>query len=68
MQEHLTEVNKEFLNFSVRERVLRVAIHLFAWVASLGIAAAACTGVYFLSINNLEVKARVCIFPHGYLT
>lgn len=68
MQEHLTEVNKEFLNFSVRERVLRVAIHLFAWVASLGIAAAACTGVYFLSINNLEVKARVCIFPRGYLT
>lgn len=55
IKEGLTEVNKEVLNFSVKERVLRIAVHLFAWVASLGAAAAACTGVYFLSINNLEL-------------
>ncbi|NWV12436.1 TMC5 protein, partial [Ptilonorhynchus violaceus] len=55
IKEDLTEVNKEVLNFSVMERVARIAIHLFAWVASLGTAVAACTGVYFLSINNLEL-------------
>ncbi|RMC17731.1 hypothetical protein DUI87_05396 [Hirundo rustica rustica] len=55
IKEDLTEVNKEVLNFSVMERVLRIAVHLVAWVASLGTAAAACTGVYFLSINNLEL-------------
>uniref|UniRef100_A0A8C3EV37 Transmembrane channel-like protein n=1 Tax=Corvus moneduloides TaxID=1196302 RepID=A0A8C3EV37_CORMO len=51
----------EVLDFSVMERVLRIAVHLLAWVASLGTAAAACTGVYFLSVNNLEVKARVLV-------
>ncbi|NXJ22424.1 TMC5 protein, partial [Dicrurus megarhynchus] len=55
IKEGLTEVNKEVLDFSVMERVLRIAVHLLAWVASLGTAAAACTGVYFLSINNLEL-------------
>ncbi|NXB59273.1 TMC5 protein, partial [Struthidea cinerea] len=55
IKEDLTEVNKEVLDFSVMERVLRIAIHLLAWVASLGTAAAACTGVYFLSINNLKL-------------
>ncbi|NXP62594.1 TMC5 protein, partial [Chloropsis cyanopogon] len=60
IKEVLTELNKEVLKFSVMERVLRVVIHLLAWVASLGIAVAACTGVYFLSINNLE------LFMKGY--
>ncbi|NXQ54025.1 TMC5 protein, partial [Anthoscopus minutus] len=60
IKEGLSEVNKEVLNFSVMERVRRTAIHLIVWVASLGIAAAACTGVYFLSINNLE------LFMKGY--
>ncbi|NXM62004.1 TMC5 protein, partial [Illadopsis cleaveri] len=60
IKENLTEVNKEVLNFSVMERVLRIAIHLVAWVASLGTAVAAGTGVYFLSINNLE------LFMKGY--
>ncbi|XP_031982020.1 transmembrane channel-like protein 5 isoform X5 [Corvus moneduloides] len=55
IKEDLTEVNKEVLDFSVMERVLRIAVHLLAWVASLGTAAAACTGVYFLSVNNLEL-------------
>ncbi|KFO59114.1 Transmembrane channel-like 5, partial [Corvus brachyrhynchos] len=55
IKEDLTEVNKEVLDFSVMERVLRIAIHLLAWVASLGTAAAACTAVYFLSVNNLEL-------------
>ncbi|NWX26934.1 TMC5 protein, partial [Notiomystis cincta] len=55
IKEDLTEVNQEVLNFSVKERVLRLAVHLLAWVFSLGTAAAACTGVYFLSINNLEL-------------
>ncbi|XP_068885681.1 transmembrane channel-like protein 5 isoform X3 [Aphelocoma coerulescens] len=55
IKEDLTEVNKEVLDFSVMERVLRFAVHLLAWVASLGTAAAACTGVYFLSINNLKL-------------
>ncbi|NXS80621.1 TMC5 protein, partial [Erpornis zantholeuca] len=60
IKEVLTEVNKEVLNFSVKERFLRFAVHLFAWLASLGTAVAACTGVYFLSINNLE------LFMKGY--
>uniref|UniRef100_A0A8C3QWW4 Transmembrane channel-like protein n=1 Tax=Cyanoderma ruficeps TaxID=181631 RepID=A0A8C3QWW4_9PASS len=60
IKEGLTEVNKEVLDFSVMERVLRVAIHLIAWVASLGTAVAACAGVYFLSINNLK------LFVKGY--
>ncbi|NWV40437.1 TMC5 protein, partial [Grantiella picta] len=58
IKEDLTEVNKEVINFSVMERLLRIAIHLFAWVASLGTAVAACTGVYFLSINNLELFTK----------
>ncbi|NWH34343.1 TMC5 protein, partial [Chloropsis hardwickii] len=60
IKEVLTELNEEVLKFSVMERVLRVAIHLLAWVASLGVAVAACSGVYFLSINNLE------LFMKGY--
>ncbi|NXC51799.1 TMC5 protein, partial [Aleadryas rufinucha] len=55
IKEDLTDVNKEVLNFSVAERFLRVAVHLLAWVASLGAAVASCTGVYFLSINNLQL-------------
>ncbi|NWU21040.1 TMC5 protein, partial [Dyaphorophyia castanea] len=55
IKEGLTEVNKEVLNFSVMERARHTAVHLLAWVASLGTAAAASTGVYFLSINNLEL-------------
>ncbi|XP_041318422.1 transmembrane channel-like protein 5 isoform X1 [Pyrgilauda ruficollis] len=60
IKEGLTEVNKEVLNFSVMERAVRIAFHLLAWVASLGTAVAACTGVYFLAINNLE------LFMKGY--
>lgn len=44
------------------ERVCRFAIHLLAWVASLGVAVAACSGVYFLSINNLEVRTEFAFF------
>ncbi|NXE95513.1 TMC5 protein, partial [Menura novaehollandiae] len=55
IKENLSEMNREVLNFSVMERATRVAIHLVAWFASLGTAVAACAGVYFLSINNLEL-------------
>ncbi|NXL92179.1 TMC5 protein, partial [Alectura lathami] len=55
IKEDLTEVNKEVLNFTVTERVVRILIHFGSWVASLGLAVAACAGVYFLSINNLEL-------------
>uniref|UniRef100_A0A803VLG8 Transmembrane channel-like protein n=1 Tax=Ficedula albicollis TaxID=59894 RepID=A0A803VLG8_FICAL len=60
IKEGLTEVNKEVLNFSAMERTIRIGVHLIAWVASLGVAVAACAGVYFLSINNLE------LFMKGY--
>ncbi|XP_053847957.1 transmembrane channel-like protein 5 [Vidua macroura] len=60
IKEGLTEVNKEVQNFSAMERVVRIATHLLAWLASLGTAVAACAGVYFLSINNLE------LFMKGY--
>ncbi|NXP72118.1 TMC5 protein, partial [Ramphastos sulfuratus] len=60
IKEDLMEVNREVVTFSVRERAVRVVIHLAAWAASLGTAVAACTGVYFLSINNLE------LFVKGY--
>lgn len=56
MQESLTDVNKEVLNFSVTETLVHILIHLGAWAASLGTAVAACASVYFLSINNLEVR------------
>ncbi|NXO62921.1 TMC5 protein, partial [Phainopepla nitens] len=55
IKEGLAEVNKETQNHSAMERARRIAVHLLAWVASLGAAVAACTGVYFLSINNLEL-------------
>ncbi|NXT74383.1 TMC5 protein, partial [Zapornia atra] len=55
IKEDLTEVNREVLNFSVKERAVRVMIHLGSWAASLGTAVAACAGVYFLSINNLKL-------------
>ncbi|KFQ38337.1 Transmembrane channel-like 5, partial [Mesitornis unicolor] len=58
IKEDLTEVNREVLNFSVTERVVRIVIHLVAWAASLGTAVAACAGVYFLSINNLELFVK----------
>ncbi|NWW73628.1 TMC5 protein, partial [Climacteris rufus] len=55
IKEDLADVDKEVLNFSVMERVARFGFHLLAWVASVGAAVVACTGVYFLSINNLEL-------------
>ncbi|NXG68336.1 TMC5 protein, partial [Baryphthengus martii] len=58
IKEGLTDVNREVLNFSVKERVVRIVIHLVSWVASLGAALAACAGVYFLSINNLKLFVK----------
>ncbi|NXE47069.1 TMC5 protein, partial [Casuarius casuarius] len=55
IKEALFEVNQEVLNFSLKERVVRIIIHLASWVASLGTTVAACAGVYFLSINNLKL-------------
>ncbi|NWV47033.1 TMC5 protein, partial [Daphoenositta chrysoptera] len=55
IKEDLIEVNKEVLHFSVMERFHRIAVHLLAWVASLGTAVAACAGVYFFSIKNMEL-------------
>ncbi|KGL77820.1 Transmembrane channel-like 5, partial [Tinamus guttatus] len=55
IKEALFEVNREVLNFSLKERFVHIVIHLAAWVASLGTAVAACAGVYFLSIHNLEL-------------
>lgn len=62
MQEDLAEVSREVLSYSVRERVVRIGIHLVSWVASLGTAVAACAGVYFLSINNLKVRTDFSYF------
>ncbi|KAM6114101.1 LOW QUALITY PROTEIN: transmembrane channel-like protein 5 [Pterocles gutturalis] len=59
IKEDLTDVNREVLNFSSRESVVRNIIHLVSWVASLGTAVAACAGVYFLSINNLKLFVKV---------
>lgn len=67
------EVNREVLNLSARERLVRIVIHLVSWAASLGTAVAACAGVYFLSINNAKVRTHFavwfgrCIFPPGIL-
>ncbi|NXN93467.1 TMC5 protein, partial [Rhinopomastus cyanomelas] len=55
IKEELAGVNREVLSFSVRERVVRMVIHLVSWAASLGTAVAACAGIYFLSINNLKL-------------
>ncbi|NXW66865.1 TMC5 protein, partial [Eurystomus gularis] len=58
LKEDLSDVNQEVLNFSVRERVVCIVIHLLSWVASLGTAVAACAGVYFLSINNIKLFVK----------
>nr|XP_010311580.1 PREDICTED: transmembrane channel-like protein 5 [Balearica regulorum gibbericeps] len=58
IKEYLSELNREGLHFSVRERVVRFVIHLASWVVSLGTAVAACAGVYFLSVNNLKLFAK----------
>ncbi|NXS59836.1 TMC5 protein, partial [Brachypteracias leptosomus] len=58
LKEALSDVNQEVLNFSVKERVVCIVIHLVSWLASLGIAIAACAGVYFLSINNLKLFVK----------
>ncbi|NXC38196.1 TMC5 protein, partial [Penelope pileata] len=58
IKEDLTDINKEVLNFSVAERLVRFLIHLGSWAASLVTAVAACAGVYFLSINNLELFTK----------
>ncbi|XP_068764630.1 transmembrane channel-like protein 5 isoform X2 [Struthio camelus] len=55
IKEALFKVNQEVLNFSLKERVVHIVIHLASWITSLGTALAACAGVYFLSINNLEL-------------
>ncbi|XP_064376394.1 transmembrane channel-like protein 5 isoform X2 [Dromaius novaehollandiae] len=55
IKEALFEVSQEVLNFSLKERVVRIIIHLASWVASFGTTVAACAGVYFLSINNLKL-------------
>ncbi|XP_077683617.1 transmembrane channel-like protein 5 isoform X1 [Eretmochelys imbricata] len=54
IKESLSEVTLEVLNLSLKQRIARIAVHLVVWVASLGIAAACCAGVYFLSRNNLQ--------------
>ncbi|XP_071617639.1 transmembrane channel-like protein 5 isoform X2 [Heliangelus exortis] len=58
IKEGLAEVNREILNFSVRERIVHIVIHLTSWIASLGTAVAACAAVYFFSINNLKLFAK----------
>ncbi|NXX77985.1 TMC5 protein, partial [Urocolius indicus] len=58
IKEGFTEVNKEVLNLSVRERVIRIVVHLASWFAFLATAAAACSGVYFLAINNLKLFVK----------
>ncbi|NXN31857.1 TMC5 protein, partial [Nycticryphes semicollaris] len=58
IKEDLTEVNREVVHFSAKERAVRIVIHLVSWIASLGTAVAACAGVYFLSINNLKLFVK----------
>ncbi|XP_009697201.1 PREDICTED: transmembrane channel-like protein 5 [Cariama cristata] len=58
IKEDFTEVNREVLNFSITERVVRIVIHLVSWIASVGTAVAACAGVYLLSVNNLKLFVK----------
>ncbi|KAM9125052.1 transmembrane channel-like protein 5 isoform 3-T4 [Pangshura tecta] len=55
IKESLSEVTLEVMNLSLKQRIARITVHLLVWVASLGIAAASCAGVYFLSRNNLQL-------------
>ncbi|XP_030432760.1 transmembrane channel-like protein 5 isoform X6 [Gopherus evgoodei] len=55
IKESLSEVTLEVLNLSPKQRIARIAVHLLVWMASLGIAAACCAGVYFFSRNNLQL-------------
>lgn len=65
MQEDLAEGKKEAPKLSVTERIVRILIHLGSWAASLGTAVAACAGVYFLSINNLQVSTVSKVSKEG---
>ncbi|KFV61560.1 Transmembrane channel-like 5, partial [Dryobates pubescens] len=58
IKEDLMDVNREVVNFSVQERFVRIVIHFASWVASLATAVIACTGVYFLSVNNLKLFVK----------
>uniref|UniRef100_A0A8C3FVV1 Transmembrane channel-like protein n=1 Tax=Chrysemys picta bellii TaxID=8478 RepID=A0A8C3FVV1_CHRPI len=65
IKESLSEVTLEVLNLSLKQKIARIAIHLVVWVASLGIAAACCAGVYFLSRNELQLEneAATLVLP-----
>ncbi|NXY81210.1 TMC5 protein, partial [Alcedo cyanopectus] len=58
IKEDLSDVNPEVLNFTLKERVVRLVTHLLSWVAFLATAVAACAGFYFLSINNLKLFVK----------
>ncbi|XP_019397319.1 PREDICTED: transmembrane channel-like protein 5 isoform X1 [Crocodylus porosus] len=55
IKEALSEAKSEDLNLSVKQRMVHIAIHLAAWIFSLGTTAVCCTCVYYLSINNLKL-------------
>uniref|UniRef100_A0A452HV51 Transmembrane channel-like protein n=1 Tax=Gopherus agassizii TaxID=38772 RepID=A0A452HV51_9SAUR len=65
IKESLSEVTLEVLNLSPKQRIARIAVHLLVWMASLGIAAACCAGVYFFSRNNLQLEneAATLVLP-----
>uniref|UniRef100_A0A8D0GPY7 Transmembrane channel-like protein n=1 Tax=Sphenodon punctatus TaxID=8508 RepID=A0A8D0GPY7_SPHPU len=58
IKETLSDVKLEALKRPVSQKMASLAIHLAAWVVSSGTAVACCAGVYFLSINNLDLFLR----------
>lgn len=51
IKEMLSEKLLQKLKLSISQRLSRLAIHLVAWIATIGLAVGCCAGVYFLCVH-----------------
>eukprot|EP00079_Xenopus_tropicalis_P030652 XP_012826808.1 PREDICTED: transmembrane channel-like protein 5 isoform X2 [Xenopus tropicalis] len=56
IKEMLSEKLQEKLKLTVSQRIVRLLIHLAAWLASSGIAVGCCAGVYYLCLNLTSIQ------------
>ncbi|KAM5151834.1 transmembrane channel-like protein 5 [Mantella aurantiaca] len=74
IKETLSEKLVQKLKLSTSQRLARLAIHLAAWIAAIGLAVGCCAGVYFLcvrvgissqdsNLNELTKQAATLLVP-----
>ncbi|XP_077305074.1 transmembrane channel-like protein 5 [Lithobates pipiens] len=51
IKEMLSEKLLQKLKLSISQKLARLAIHLVAWIAAIGLAVGCCAGVYFLCVH-----------------